>query len=211
MFYLALGDSITYGQSASAADNRYCSRILNQLESRSSSPVHGQVIAQPGWTSATLAGALGPCLGAIRRCDTVTIWIGGNDLGLAAMNRGISEETVKHTLLRYQQNLARICGAVRNVSHARIVLCTQYNPFPKSPIAARAVRALNAVTKQTAKQFRCDVAPVHKWFAGRESQLIAGYNGGRLEDAIRGPRPVHPNDRGHAVIAQGLLPYIRKK
>lgn len=211
MFYIALGDSITFGQGASAAGNRYCSRILTHLESRSASPVQGLIIAKPGWTSSALAGTLGQGLGAIRRCDTVTVWIGGNDLGFAALGRGVSEETVKHTLLRYGQNLARICGAIRQVSDARIVLCTQYNPFPKSPVAAKAVKGLNAVTKQTAKQFRCDVAPVHKWFAGRESELIDGYKTGRLEDAVRGPRPVHPNDRGHAVIASGLLPYVRKK
>ncbi len=97
MFYTALGDSITFGQGASAASNRYCSRILTGLERRSSPPVHGLVIARPGWTSSALAGSIGQGLGAIRRSDTVTVWIGGNDLGFAALGRGVSEETVKHT------------------------------------------------------------------------------------------------------------------
>jgi lysophospholipase L1-like esterase len=101
-----------------------------------------------------------------------------------------------------------IIKTIQRISHAPIVLCTQYNPFPSSSIATVAVAALNRMTEQMAKHYHVLLAPTHRWFEGRQPRLIVGYQTGRLEDVQGGTLPVHPNNLGHLVIAQGLIPYI---
>ncbi len=210
LIYTALGDSISVGMNG-GGDGGYVRRIITDMRGRSDAPVRGGIIAGTGWTSSALVGATQCGIGRLRVSDTVSIWIGGNDLGFSAMRGGIDEKLIEAALVRYAHNLHRICGTVRQVSGARIVLCTQYNPFPNSKIACQGVAALNAVTKKVAKEHKATVAPVHKWFDGNQARLIDGYRSGRLEDALQPPRPIHPNERGHAVIASGLFPYVRGK
>ncbi|MNN41101.1 hypothetical protein D3C81_1551990 [compost metagenome] len=100
---------------------------------------------------------------------------------------------------------------IKKGSRARIICCTQYNPFPNSPLAADWISRLNAVTYQVAQSCGANVAPTHKWFEGKQADLIYGYKKGRIEDALSGSLPIHPNDRGHRVIAKGLTPYLLAK
>ena len=217
IFYTALGDSITFGYNASSPWRAYQRLLRAELQARGGAVV--EVVAEPGWTSGALSAAvLGDgVLELMPRSSVVTIWAGGNDLanaGLRLLRSGQTgagaQQALAGTVAAYGRNVALLVAAVHRVSEAQILLCTQYNPFPHSPIAVQAVGALNQATVAAAAQLHVQVAPVHQWLAGQEAALIAGYRSGRLEDALRSPRlPIHPNDAGHAVIASGLARLIR--
>lgn len=209
--YTALGNSVTFGEGASSPGRAYPSLVVCLLRS-SGVPAVGQVFAQPGWTSADLAAAvLDDAADPIRHSTAVSILIGGNDLiaaGLAAL-RGASGARLASTLASYKRNLSVIVAAIHRWSRARIICCTVYNPFPNTPLAAQSVNELNRIIEHTAQSRRVSIAPVHAWFEGKEEALIAGYRTGKIEDALRGTPPIHPNDRGHRLIAEGLLPFVR--
>lgn len=211
--YIACGDSITAGYSATAPGFAYPSRVVAMLCERRCKAM-GDVLAEAGWTSADLnAAVFGDFPGLLPTADAISVWVGGDDLvnaAFAMFARGTASArtVVPATLKRYGQDIAALLGAVRKVSKGKIILCTQYNPFPNSPLAVEAVASLNSVTDWVASRTGCLVAPMHHWFAGREAALIAGYHNGRIEDALRGHPAVHPNNLGHLVIAENLAPLV---
>ncbi|MFD2169569.1 SGNH/GDSL hydrolase family protein [Tumebacillus lipolyticus] len=213
VYYTALGDSITAGRSATSPRYAYPSLIVQSLQQQRRG-AQGCVFAHDGWTSGALAGALPFGLEAIRRATTVSIWVGGNDLLRAAISLAVGsahfQSVLVNRLARYASNLEQIVNAVRANSSACIVLCTQYNPFPRSPVAVAAIQQLNGATIQRSKALSTELAPAHEWFEGNQPALIQGYHTGRVEDALASfRRPIHPNNAGHAVIARNLSAYIR--
>ncbi len=210
--YTALGDSITAGKGATSPAYAYPSQVVQILQQQKL-PATGLILAKPGWTSADLDMAiLDNSLQPLAQAQAVSIWVGGDDLVHAAMTvlHGASfEKASANTLRRYTQDLSLLLNQIRKLNHRRLVVCTQYNPFPNSPISTEAVAALNEAIIRTATSVHCSIAPVAEWFAGRQAQLIAGYQTGKLEDVLRLPfAPVHPNNLGHAVIANGLAPLL---
>lgn len=213
MLYTALGDSITAGEGATSPARAYPSLVVSMLQTRSDRAV-GEVLAQPGWTSAELEWAVlenSPIY--LQRARAISIWVGADDLvnaGLAVLH-GAPKQTIKRSIEHYGRDIATLVLAIRKVSHRPVILCTQYNPFPNTPIAAEAIGGLNTVTIGVAGRLNTALAPAHMWFEGKQAELIAGYRTGRLQDVLTSPRPpVHPNDKGHLVIAQGLSPMIRQ-
>ncbi|MEC0231205.1 SGNH/GDSL hydrolase family protein [Paenibacillus alba] len=210
MIYTALGDSITFGENASSFANAYPQLTVSSLNS-SSRRVTGYVMARPGWTSDDLLDSViwrgAPVL---RDSDVITIWIGGVDLANAAL---ISLKTqqpsaAKQIAANYKRNLSAILNQIKKGCHARIFCCTQYNPFPNTPLAVESVGLLNRLTTELAQSYSTSIVPVHTWFEGKQANLIYGYKNGKIEDALSGSLPIHPNDRGHHVIAAGLAPYL---
>ncbi len=210
--FTALGDSITAGENATSPLHAYPSLVVSLLQSRSDS-VAGEVLAYPGWTSEALEMAVlenAPLY--LQQSNAISIWVGGDDLTDAALAvlRGAPRQTLQRSLAQYGRNIASLVLAIRSVSRAPVILCTQYNPFPNSPVADEAVDALNRITAGVSSRLNARLAPVHAWFAGRQASLIAGYRTGRIEDALATAAvPVHPNNRGHRVIARGLTRMIR--
>ncbi|QGQ94307.1 SGNH/GDSL hydrolase family protein [Paenibacillus psychroresistens] len=208
--YMALGDSITVGVGASSRCCAYPWLIKQSLVQKLASPVGLRVVARSGWTSAALMTSLfsqDPNL--IRRSNVIVIWIGGDDLVKAgrAILRGRDSKLLTLMLTRYKQNLnTMICG-IKRISNAKIILCTQYNPFPNSPIAISSIQSLNQITKAAATCHRTELALIHLAFAGHEAQLIQCYNGGRIEDVFNGTTPpIHPNNAGQRVAADVIYP-----
>jgi lysophospholipase L1-like esterase len=213
MIYTALGDSITFGENASCLDKAYPQLIVNVLGSRSIK-VRGNVIAQPGWTSADLLDTViwrAPYI--IKQSTVVSIWIGGVDLGLAGLSslRNLNVSNANHNLENYYRNLGSILAEIKTNSHAHIICCTQYNPFPNSPLAVKWIHQLNLVTKEIAQRNQVGIAPVHTWFENKQAELIYGYRNGKIEDSLRGSPPIHPNDMGHRIIALRLIPFLISK
>ncbi|SDG26152.1 Lysophospholipase L1 [Fontibacillus panacisegetis] len=210
MIYTALGDSITFGENASSFKNAYPQLAVASLNSCSCKTT-GYVLARPGWNSYDLLDSViwqGSSM--ISHSSVVSIWIGGVDLANAALFslRNKQPFSTKEILSVYKRNLCSMINRIKKGSRARIVLCTQYNPFPNSPLAADWINRLNAVTNQVAQSCSVNVAPAHQWFEGKQAELIYGYKKGRIEDALSGSLPIHPNDRGHRAIAKGLTPYL---
>jgi lysophospholipase L1-like esterase len=211
--YIAAGDSITYGESASSPGRAYPALVVKGLSARFPQTA-GQVLAEPGWTSADLAEALGDLEARpLALASAVTVWIGGNDLAFSALAAagGGGAEAARRALGHCHGNLGRILRTIRHRSRCRLICCTQYQPFPASPLAVEYVGRLNAVIADAAASHHAAVAPVHEWFEGRQAEWIAGYRRGRLEDALAGVPPVHPNDAGHRAIARRLLPWIENR
>ncbi|GAA0135114.1 spore germination lipase LipC [Paenibacillus sp. YSY-4.3] len=211
MIYTALGDSITFGENASSFAKAYPQLATSMANASGSGKMVGLILAQPGWTTYDLLDAVvWQGSSVISRSAVVSVWIGGVDLANAALSTLASKQTLdaKQFIARYKRNLHAILAQIKNTSHARIICCTQYNPFPNSPLSAEAITGLNQMTKEVAHSYNAKVAPVHLWFEGKQGQLIYGYRKGKIEDALGGSLPIHPNDRGHQVIAKGLAPYL---
>ncbi|KIL34413.1 hypothetical protein SD71_20580 [Cohnella kolymensis] len=198
--YLALGDSITYGQNASSSSRAYPSRVTAMLRLKGIQ-AKLRVLAQPSWTSSDLAEEIYTDPSLLSSANVITVWIGGNDLIQGMMNR-------------FKRRLDMILGMARIMGVKHIVCCTQYNPFPNSAIAVNTIGSMNQVIIASATTNRCLVAQVDRWVSGNEHRLIDGYKGGHAEDALRGFAPVHPNDQGHELIATRLFssiyPLIRR-
>ncbi|MCL6515690.1 SGNH/GDSL hydrolase family protein [Alicyclobacillus sp.] len=226
MRYTALGDSITAGSGASRPDRAYPARIL-EASARTRSPAARRpgladclaVLAEPGWTTAALDAAVleqDPLW--LTRADAISVWIGGDDLAAAGLallrvpRSAIGQAAprlIEAAIASHRRHLAHLLRHLRQTSRARLVVCTQYNPFPNSPLAAMAIAQLNQATRSVAAEFGAALAPADTWFAGREALLIRGYRTGRLEDVLTDPvLPVHPNDEGHRVIARHLGPIL---
>jgi lysophospholipase L1-like esterase len=210
MIYTALGDSITFGENASSLAKAYPQLTVSTLNSHSHK-VTGYVLARPGWSSYDLLDAViwqGSSI--ISQSAVVSIWIGGVDLANAALSSFKNQQLLdaKQVLTNYMRDLRAILTLIKKESHARIICCTQYNPFPNSSLSAQGVDQLNRMTHELAKNYDVIIAPVHKWFEGKQAELIYGYRNGKIEDALSGSLPIHPNDRGHQVIAIGLTPYL---
>lgn len=212
--YMALGDSITAGRDASSPQRAYVRLAAASLR-KNGFTVSETIVAANGWTSKNLLGAvrsLPPAV--IAQTTVVTVWIGGNDIRRAglALLQGAPVSILQPALAAFERNLDSIVNTIQTVSRARILLCSQYNPFPNTPIAAEGIGLLNTHIQSAAARHGLAVVPVDSWFAGDEPRLISGYRTGRLEDLMRkplfAPNPIHPNDAGHARIAQGLAPYL---
>ncbi|NKI24767.1 SGNH/GDSL hydrolase family protein [Paenibacillus dendritiformis] len=206
MIYTALGDSITFGENATSA-----ARAYPRLAGSMSRPYRVYILARPGWSAYDLLdAAIWQGSSLIRRSAAVSVWIGGVDLANAALSalRIRQPLAAKVILSRYKRTLHALLTLIKDISHARIICCTQYNPFPNSPLSIMSIDRLNNATKEVAKSCGAAVAPVHSWFEGKQADLIYGYRKGKLEDALTGFLPIHPNDQGHRLIAKGLAPYL---
>lgn len=213
--YIAMGDSITAGDSASIPSLAYPSLVncwLAETRRENSRFSNLEVLAEPGWTSDALAAAvMDTAPFDFQLAKHITIWIGGDNLAYSALAiaKGAPKQLLQRSLQTYARDMAAIVGRIRSVSRARIVLCTQYNPFPNTPMAAEAVGQLNALTSTLATRLGAGLAPVHAWFEGRQNHLISGYRTGRIQDVLTSPMlPIHPNNLGHRVIAQGVEPIL---
>jgi lysophospholipase L1-like esterase len=206
--YIALGDSITFGQNASSICRAYPSRVTSMLKLKGIQAKR-IVFAQSSWTSADLAEEIYKDPSFLSCAKVVTVWIGGNDLihyGLASLREPATP--ILGMMNRYRSRLDIILGLVRKMGVKHIICCTQYNPFPNSVIAVDAIRIMNQLITASAITNRCLVARVDRWFSGNEHSLIYGYRGGHAEETLRGFAAVHPNDQGHKVIATGLFSSI---
>jgi acyl-CoA thioesterase I len=211
--YTALGDSITAGEGVSSPYKSFPNLVVPML-SRDVGSATVQILAYPGWTSAALVSAVFANSDVnLRVSRAITIWVGGDDVVSAAMGmlNGMKPTVMATTLKRYGENISVLVQTIQKVSSAKIILCTQYNPFPNTPMASTTIAALNEVTCTVAARQKVRIAPSASWFLGRERELIQGYTTGRIEDVIQsGHAAVHPNDFGHRVIANGLYPFIRE-
>ncbi|MCL6548631.1 MAG: SGNH/GDSL hydrolase family protein [Alicyclobacillus sp.] len=207
MLYAALGDSITYGYSASSPDRRYVARLQRSLRQ----PVSLFVQARPGWTSKQLLRSLPRVPACIwDEAKLITILIGGNDLLVSApwLLDGRSGRIFK-VAERLYDHLTDIVRFVRR-PQSTVIVGTLYNPFPNSLLAREYFHILNQTIRLAADREQVVLADVAAQFSDQEAELIDGFRRGTLRDLRLIGNPIHPNDAGHEAIAQSLLAAYRR-
>ena len=228
--YLALGDSLAFGVGASDPSTMgYVARAYESL--RTSDRYRGGGLdsinlSVPGATSSDLlvpGGQLDMALEEIgeRRRDAsptaneveiVSVDIGGNDLlTLVAPDSPCLESSsvepcraaFGEVLSAIQTNLTEALHRLREAApEAVIVVVDLYNPYSgtgdlREPIAEIGVGQANGVIGAVTAdpELRVKAASIFQLFSGRGGQWIA-------------PDGIHPNDDGHAVIAEVVLATI---
>jgi lysophospholipase L1-like esterase len=217
--YIAIGDSLSFGLGASEPNQTgFVALVDGALEGSdrfSASGIDLVNLSVPGATSPDLlqsGGQLQLALNEISRSalpPVISVTIGGNDLldladadspCLNELNTEPCLDEVGDTLADLQSNLRDVLESIRNASpEAIIVVVDLYNPFSgtgdiRELIADAGVQRINGVIAATASDpdLRATLATVFQSFQGRGNQWIAS-------DGI------HPNDNGHAVIAEIVL------
>lgn len=205
VIYLALGDSITHGYNASDEEHRFVTVLTKKLNKVERTSMYLQ--AKPGWTSAQLLRSLDKvpeCV--IAEAAVITLMIGGNDL-LKAMPWFLDDEEAGKKKLResFLPTVRAIVERMKRNPGAVFMICTVYNPFPKSDLAERAISGLNALLREAAAEYSCIIVPVDEWYGGKEDALVNGFKRGELQDFRLVRNPIHPNDKGHARIADAVF------
>lgn len=204
MLYAALGDSITYGYSSSSDAKAFVQRLRRGLAPKKPPNVYLQ--AKPGWSSKQLLKSLKNVQDCIwEEAQVVTLMVGGNDLLFSApwLLNGGDEQIIK-VADRVYQNITEIVSIAKRPHH-RFVIGTLYNPFPHSIRAEEFTDRVNKSIRLVATRHKLRIADVRRAFSGHEAKYIDGYNRGILRDMKIFDNPVHPNDAGHAIIAQVFL------
>ena len=205
MIYLALGDSITHGYDASDEEHRFVTVLTRKLNKVERTSLYMQ--AKPGWTSAQLLRSLDKvpeCV--IAEAAIVTLMIGGNDL-LKALPWFLDDEEAGNKKLRasFLPTVHAIVEHTKRNPDAVFMICTVYNPFPKSELAQRAISGLNGILREAATAYSCLLVPVDEWYGGEEGTLVNRFKRGKLQDLRLVRNPIHPNDKGHARIADAVF------
>ena len=202
MLYVALGDSVTFGYSATAVEQSFVRR-LQRSWTRPQRPVHVYLQAKPGWTSKQLLRSLADIQDCVfAEAKVVTLLIGGNDLlrGAPWLMNGNHDRMLK-IAEQLQGHLQQIVDHVRKLG-PQMMIATLYNPFPQSIIAVEYTQIANRTVQRVVHRNGLLLADVAQAFEGREVDWIEGYRGGRIKDFRLIGNPVHPNDAGHAAIAR---------
>jgi len=228
--YIAIGDSRAFGVGASdPATDGYVSITHDALHRSERYRQRGLELVNlgvPGATSADLLlpdGQLEQAVAEIkeRQEDTssaddnveiITVNIGGNDvLALATSDSPCvadpqspeCEDRLQEMLDTLEDDLTEVLRRLREVApKADIVVLDLYSPLSgrggaPELVADLAVREINAVTERVVSdpELRAKLVSVYPLFRGRASQLVAADN-------------LHPNDDGHAVMAEVVLAAI---
>ncbi len=231
--YVALGDSLAFGVGASDPPSLgYVGLTFDSL--RKSEPYRERGLelvnlSVPGATSADLLLPGGQLEAALREIEErqedgssqdggveiISIDIGGNDLlalgagGSVCLSDPAGEpcrQRFVEMLNGLEANLTQTVQSLREAApEAGIIIVGLYNPYSGtgSPIevtADLAIQQLNGVLSAIAAdpELRAEEAPVFDLFRGRGRQWVAA-------DGL------HPNDSGHAVIAEVLLAAIQDR
>jgi lysophospholipase L1-like esterase len=227
--YMALGNSLAVGVGASnPSTTGYVARAHQSLRA---SERYGQIgldlinIGVAGATSADLVAAGGQLDAAIDEIVTrrdnglegdeveiISLDIGGNDLlGLVASRSPCLEsasvepcrEAFGDVLSAIQNNLTDSLTRLREAApDAIVVVVDLYNPYSgtgdlREAIAELGVGQANGVIAAVTADadLRVRTASIAQLFSGRGGQWVA-------------PDGIHPNDNGHAVIAEAVLAAI---
>ena len=228
--YIAIGDSLAFGVGASdPATGGYVALTYATLRSSDRYSDRGLELINmgvPGATSSDLllpGGQLERALKEVRdrqedtsssddNVEIITVDIGGNDvLALATPDSPcVADALGEECQGRFQEmlgtlkgNLTEVLGRLRRAApKAELVVVDLYSPLSGRGgagdlIANFAVGEIDAVTEEVASrpELHARLASVYPPFRGRAAQLIATDG-------------VHPNDEGHALMAEVVLAAI---
>lgn len=211
MIYVALGDSITHGYDSSRPSLRYVDQLTEKLNKFRAT--HAYVNAKPGYTALQLLASMEkipPCI--LAESALTTVMIGGNDLlRVLPWYLNDPEEGRRRLETNVIPVVREILVKAKPSMHTILLLCTIYNPFPNSDLAARGVGDYNEMLARLATECSCELVRIDDSYQGQESELVKGYRRGALEDYRLIKNPIHPNDLGHARIAEAIFHVYKKR
>jgi acyl-CoA thioesterase-1 len=228
--YVAIGDSLAFGVGASdPATDGYVAITYDALQRSERYRQRGLELINlgvPGATSSDLllpGGQLERAVAEIRErqddtssaddnVEIITVNIGGNDLlalvtsdspCLADLRSAECEQLLQGTLDTLEDDLTQVLQRLREAApKADIVVLDLYSPLSgrggaPELVADLVVRDINAVTGRVISdpELRAKLVSVYSLFRGRTLQLVGADN-------------LHPNDDGHAVMAEVVLATI---
>lgn len=210
--YVSFGDSLAVGLSAVRG---YVPRYEQLLEQNRSIPIQRRNFGRSGSTSGELARDVvhnTTMRQALLSADIVSWNVGGNDLLAARQlyyeNRcggADKQNCLRTTLTSFKQNWDRIVSVIQEAQAQKpqliLVSMDLYNPFvdEDSVVLQSYWKEANAHIAQSLVSAHIPFARVSQTFNGSDGTtdpVAAGYI------SFDG---FHPNDRGHAAIAQELL------
>ena len=222
--YVALGDSLAFGVGASdPTGGGYVALTYDALRKSDRYRDRGLELVNLGVPGATSSDLLLPgsqlerALNEIRErqedtssaddnVEIITIDIGGNDL-LALVTSDSPcladplgpecQVLLQQMMDTLEENLTEVLRRLRGAApRAAIIVLDLYSPLSgrggaEDQVADFAVREINGVTESVVSdpELGADLASVYPLFRGRAAQLVADDN-------------LHPNDDGHALIAE---------
>lgn len=209
-FYLALGDSLAAGTGATAPDRGYVGHLRDALRRRLGADVVLENLAKAGATTQSLIDEQLPQAEQLLRDSDVrllTIDIGGNDFAALFGNPGCLQEALTpdcplaSVLEPVRDRLDSIFSRLRAAGpDVPMAVMTYPNLFsgsghPFELPAANALSRLNDVIRDEAGRYGLLVVDPTGPFEGKSLELTGV---GSV------PFDPHPNDAGHAVLAQAF-------
>lgn len=203
--YASLGDSLAAGVGSSApSETSYSALYRDSLKEQTGREVEYRRLGLSGETAESFIGEYPDGDSQLVRAEDflerypgarVTLSLGGNDL---LRLRGAPERELGRAVSEYGEDLDFILGTLDEASDPppRITVLTLYNPEPGG-FTNRWVGAMNEEIRATARRNGASVAEGERVFRGHAESYLRYYESGE--------RDVHPNDRGHAALAQALI------
>lgn len=193
--YLALGDSYTIGESVSA-ENRFPVQLHQSLSAKGYKLIYPEIIAQTGWTTDELAGAIERAK-QNKQYNLVTLLIGVNNQyrGRGAAEYQVEFRALLQTAIEFANNDAR---------NVIVVSIPDYGvtPFGKNNNPAQiakeidAFNAINLAETENANARYVDITPISRE-ASNNATLIA--NDG-----------LHPSAEMYKLWVEQILPQAQE-
>lgn len=232
--YLALGNSLTTGEEASANDDGqpgYPETIYQELKQHYPA-IQFKNVGKSGETSTSLiaGGQLQDAIAFIvseraagRRVGLVTLGIGGNDMLaiLTSPDQGqLAFDTFKTNIETIVSQLMAELRPDGEVPRGDLILMDYYNPYPNLGIPPTGEKLtdiwsvqFNAAIKETAAKYNIPVAEVASSFSGNEAGLLFVNTEIYTNPLLLNPADpnyaknvdFHPRAAGHQVIAEQFL------
>ncbi|MCI0183315.1 MAG: SGNH/GDSL hydrolase family protein [Acidibacillus sp.] len=209
------GDSIAAGYGAPPGQG-FVPRLASLAAQKNHNPALPYFnFGQSGMTTFALQSAFhhnDAWIGGLHRATTICVLIGGDDIIddlpiLLSRNKQAIEKALVASVIAYRAMLLDI----RRQTKAPLAVGTIYNPYPGTALAETAISTYNEIVVIPAAQATgASIAPIHSAFAGNQAGLIDGYSTGIAGQPGRNgvAFPIHPNTRGHQVIAETFASVI---
>ena len=193
--YLALGDSYTIGQSV-AVSERFPVQVATKLSRLNIKFTTPEIIAQTGWTTASLLSSLGGAAPKKTAYDIVTLLIGVNN---QYQHRSQEEYRQQFEILLIKS----IQYAGNNKQRVFVLSIPDYSVTPfasgsNTAMIAMEIDAFNTINKKIALQYNVNYLDITGFtrLAATDPSLIAG-------DGL------HPSGIEYSVWANNLAPMIQ--
>ncbi|MBD1373206.1 SGNH/GDSL hydrolase family protein [Hazenella sp. IB182357] len=218
IYYTALGDSITAGVGA-APGKSFPQLLSSHMSTYLNTTVNLFRVSRKGWQTPNLYFALRHLPNKRKifsQSNLITLCIGGNDLALGFFKyRYFTKDpsTLDEILAEFLQSYTAIIRLVQHYTQTPLYLLNLYNPYPSDPIATHFVISYNQVIATTASHFSFPLVNLFTKFSHHEADYIHGYKDGHTHQMIPFLRsnPIHPNPKGHYVIAKEVWQTYRNK